>query len=313
MSQLTLLVILGLAMSGGDIAKVNEIKKSANDAIRNGDYQTALADYQRLVHELRYETPEVKLNLANTFALLEQQNPSYTDSAKRYYTHVAAESSDKRLLTDAYTQLGIFQARNQQKKQELQKSLNYFKKALRNDPTNEEARYNYELVKKLLEQEEQNHEQNKDQQKEENKEDQQQQDSDQSKEQNQNDQQQQNKDKEGNKEQEQQKNQQQQERKQEGKQKEESEQKGEEQKKEEQARKQNKSNQQEQGKEGEKSKEERMREELEELQNMRLEQINISKEKMEEIMKSFREQEVQFFQQQRQHKEKQPDRSKPDW
>jgi len=68
----------------------------------------------------------------------------------------------------ANQQLGVMANR----KGKFEEALNYFKNALKADPTNEEARFNYEIVKKKLEEkkkQEEQQKQNKDQKKDDQK------------------------------------------------------------------------------------------------------------------------------------------------
>ena len=59
----------------------------------------------------------------------------------------AEDAPDKKVSSMAYNNRGVFKVNDKK----LEESLEFFKDALRKDPSNEEARYNYELIKKYLE------------------------------------------------------------------------------------------------------------------------------------------------------------------
>ena len=73
-----------------------------------------------------------------------------TTNAMQYYSRVLASENDN-LRSVAYQQMGVIQ----QMKQKMNEALNAFKNALKSNPANEDARYNYELLKKLLNEQEQ--------------------------------------------------------------------------------------------------------------------------------------------------------------
>ncbi len=77
-----------------------------------------------------------------------------TATAQRNYG-LLTSSEDRSLQSVAYQQIGVV-ASNQKKYKE---ALAVFKESLKANPANEEARYNYELVKKLLEQQQNQEEQ----------------------------------------------------------------------------------------------------------------------------------------------------------
>jgi len=58
----------------------------------------------------------------------------------------AASASNKNVKSQALSQLGVMA----HTKNNLDESLTRFKEALKADPTNEDARYNFELIKKII-------------------------------------------------------------------------------------------------------------------------------------------------------------------
>ncbi|MFP4293404.1 MAG: tetratricopeptide repeat protein, partial [Cyclobacteriaceae bacterium] len=137
-----LLSIMTVAGVIDNIATVNRLKKEAEQAYKNGDYATAVTHYRTLVDSLNVQDDNVKLNLAHSLI-----QAGDTISARRNYSTLV-RSSQPEVKSVAYQQLGIIAS----EQQEYEESLASFKEALKANPANEEARYNYELVKQLMEQ-----------------------------------------------------------------------------------------------------------------------------------------------------------------
>jgi hypothetical protein len=282
-----ILVVFTLAGVIDNIATVNRLKKEAEQAYKNGDYSTAIAHYQTLLDSLNVQDDNIRLNLAHSLI-----QAGDTISAQRNYSSLV-RSSNKNVKSVAYQQMGVIASDQQQ----YEDALNIFKESLKADPTNEEARYNYELVKELLkkqqeqqQQDQQNQDQQQDQQ---DKQDQEQQDQQQ---QDQQDQQQQ----EGEQGEQSEENQQ--------GQKQEQQQEGERDESPQDADEQD-AQQGEQQQEGEKSDEEQSASPISE----RLKEMNISEEKARMILEAMRNNEMQYIQQNRRRPDKPRDRTKPDW
>lgn len=132
-----------LAVSVTDIrkiAQVNKIKSMAEEAFKNGDYATAIDSYRLLTDSLSVDEDPVLLNLANAYFLQKD-----TTSAAQYYSRLLA-SNDAPIRSQAFQQIGVIN--KQQNKNDL--ALMAFKEAIKSDPTNEDARYNYELLRKIM-------------------------------------------------------------------------------------------------------------------------------------------------------------------
>ncbi len=246
------------------IAYINRLKKEAETAYKSESYQEAVKKYSVLVDSLGQREDKMLLNLSNAYF-----KANDTTNAKYLYNQLI-NTDNNSIKSLAYQQLGIL-ANNQNKYEE---SLYYFKNSLKADPGNEDSRYNYELLKKLLENQQNQNQQN--QQKDQNQ-DQQDQEQDQQKDQ-ENDQKQE--------EQESQQNKQQQE---------EQQQQNEEQSQEEQ----------------QKSEEQKENENPPQPQN--LEDMKISEEMAKKILEAMRNNEIQYLQQQRRKPTKPRDSGKPDW
>ena len=271
---LTWLLLLTSLTDPGKISKVNTLKEQARKAYNAGDYTSAIEKYRMLKDSLQVSEDEVSLNLANAYF---QKND--TTTALTEYQPLLT-SANNTIRSKANQQVGILN--NRQGK--FEEALNHFKQAIKADPANGDARYNYEMLKKKLEEKKKQEEeqQKKDQQKD-------------NKPQDQKDQQ---------KKDEQQKKEQQQ--KQENQDK--SEKKDEQSEKEEQKKEEQKS---EQEKESEKSSEEKK--DTPPSVSEKLQQMKISEEKAKMLLEAMKNQEVQYLQQNKRKATKPKDKGKPDW
>lgn len=130
------------------IARVNKLKKAAASAYANGDYATAISTFKTLTDSMGINDDAVLINLANAFYLTQD-----TSRAIQYYARVLG-SDQANLRSSAYQQIGVIL----QQQNKLKEALNNFKLALKSDPGNEDARYNYELLKKILDEQQQQQE-----------------------------------------------------------------------------------------------------------------------------------------------------------
>lgn len=313
MKQLFVMLMILLATDPSEIAMHNRLKGKARQAYENKDYKTAARNYSQLYDTLGMTDPAIGLNLAHSYYAMGD-----TANARLKYQAVAASDNPK-LKSIAYQQLGVMT----KKPETLNESLNYLKSALKADPSNEAARYNYEVVKKQIEDQKNNQDQNKNDQnqqnqdqqqdKDQNKQDQNKQDQDQNKEGGDQDKQgDQNKD-EQNKDQQ---NKDQKDQKDQGK--EGDQQKKEDQQKGDQKDKKGEKDQQQdqQPQQGDKSKEDQNQKDQQSPNlstKQKLEQMNISEEKAKMILDAMKNNEIQYIQQQQRKATKSQDSSKPDW
>lgn len=263
----------------GKISRINTLKSEARKAFNAGDYQTAIGKYQMLKDSLLVNEDEIKLNLAHAYYQLK-------DSAQAISTYQEATASiDNTIRSKANQQLGIIH--NQQGK--FEEALNNFKQAIKADPNNMDARYNYEMLKKKLEekkkQEEEEQQKQKDQPK--NKEDQKKED-EKKDEQNKNDKE-----------------------------------KNEQNKKEDQKKSENKDEQSKEEKKDEKQKKDEQQKDSEKPSeekketppsvSEKLQQMKISEEKAKMLLEAMKNQEVQYLQQNKRKATKPKEKGKPDW
>jgi hypothetical protein len=275
----------------GKIAKANAAKERAEEAFYKGNFEKVVEHYSYLLDSLNYESPEAELNRAHAYFQLKD-----TVNAFDAYRRVS-DVSNPQLKSKAMLQMGNLS----EMQKEYKSALSFYKEALKADPTNNKARYNYELLKKKMQEQEKKDQENKEQQ---NK-DQDQQDQDKKDQQSKENKDSENQEKEENQE------------------KSQEEQKAEDQQKKDDAEKQDgKQNEQEKGKEQE-QKEQQQKEgeekkdgeeqEISPSTKQKLEDMNISEEKAKMILEALRNKESQYFQQLRKKATKKQDSGKPDW
>lgn len=266
-----LLILLALFVDPGKIGQVNSLKSQAKEAYLKGDYKTAISKYRTLVDSLGVTEDEVKLNLANAY--FEAKDTANTAMSYQPLT----QSQNSKIRSVAHQQLGVLS--NRENKHE--EALASFKQALKADPTNEDARYNYEMVKKKLEEQKKKEEEQKKNdpnQKEENKDKQ--------------DQQQDQKDKQDQKEQQDKKDQQN--------------------KEQQEKQKQDEQKKQQEEQQSEEKKEQDKKETPQSVKD-KLKEMEMSEEKAQMILEAMKNQEIQYLQQNKRKATKPKDRTKPDW
>ncbi|MDZ7607447.1 MAG: tetratricopeptide repeat protein [Cyclobacteriaceae bacterium] len=141
MKWIGLFLILAITGSGiNQIAKINSMKREAEKAYAAKDWDKAIAALGFLTDSLGVQEDEVFMNLGN--AWLQKEDPAV---AAGYYERIL-RTDNKQMLSRALQQLGVI-SQSQDKSDE---ALANFKAALKADPANEEARYNYELLKQIV-------------------------------------------------------------------------------------------------------------------------------------------------------------------
>jgi hypothetical protein len=261
-----LALMLALLADPLKLSRINEAKREAREAYEKGDYATAIRQYRYLTDSLGVDEDEIQLNLAHAY--YQSDDSVHTRSAYERVTR----SGDARLRSTAYQQLGVMaNAANRP-----EEALNLFKEALRANPSNADARYNYELVKKKLEeQKKQDQEQKKD------KKDQQ----DQKK-----DQQNQNQD-----------------------QKQDQKEKQQDQQKQQQQREQQEKQEQEKQQQSRPQEQEKQQQQTDPSLSDKLKEMKISEEKARMILEAMKNNEVQYLQQNKRKATKPNEKGKPDW
>lgn len=150
-----LIVILALLSSLENdplkTGKINKAKREAKQLYISGDYKGAISKYKYLTDSLGVKETELDLNLANAYYLTKD-----TVNAMSLYQNLTA-GNDPVVRSKANQQLGIMTY----KSGKHEEALSYFKQAVKAHPENEDARQNYEMLKKKLEDKKKKEEQQK--------------------------------------------------------------------------------------------------------------------------------------------------------
>jgi Ca-activated chloride channel homolog len=276
-----------------EIALINTYKKNAEKSFLSNDFSNAASQYRFLIDSLQIDEDAIKLNLGHAY-----QQLGDTSSARTYYNQ-ATLTNDHNLKSIAYQQLGVMSKASSN----LNESLNYLKASIKANPSNTDARYDYELVKKLLEQRKDQNQSDQDENKE--QQDQEQQDQEQQ-----------------NQEQQDQEQQDQEQQDQEQQDQEQQDQDGDADEKKEQEQKEAADQQEKKPEEEAKDAESAQNEEEEKADEneqrnqdieQKLQEMNISPEKAEMILEAMKNGEIQYIQQQKRKPTEKPDKGKPDW
>lgn len=274
------------------IGRINSAKSEARKAYVAGDYKGAVQKYRYLTDSLNVQEDEVMLNLANAYF----QTNDTTNASATYQSLIASTKSDVR--SKAQQQLGVMNHRQGK----LEEALNNFKQAIKADPNNIDARYNYEMLKKKLEEQKKKQEQDQKNRDKENKEEQQKdkkENKDQQKDQQKKDQEKKDQEKKDQQKKDQEKKDQQ-EKDQQQKDKEEQEKKDKEQKEKQDAEK-------------DQQKDKSEKKDASPQLSEKLQQMKMSEEKAKMILEAMKNQEIQYLQQNKRKATKPRAKDKPDW
>ena len=139
----------------------NDLTWEGNKQLSENKFIEAEMDYRRAIAKSD-ENAAARYNLGNAY----YNNETYSEAFGRF-KEAGEAATDKNEKHVAYHNMGnVFM-----KRKEYDKAVEAYKEALRNDPTDEETRYNLALAKEMLKKEEQENEQNKDNQDKEDKKD----------------------------------------------------------------------------------------------------------------------------------------------
>lgn len=140
-SNLTLAIFLLIPASWTRVSKLNSAIDVAAASYAKADYELSVSTHQILIDEFGYASPELDYNLGLSYEYAEKLEEAST------YFDKASISSNKMLASFAFNQGGVLLGN----KKEYEPALSKFKSALIQDPTNEVARHNYELLARWLE------------------------------------------------------------------------------------------------------------------------------------------------------------------
>ena len=140
---MNLILIIFIAFNNFNINRVDEINKlfkSAENSFINEDYKNAIEDYKILIDSFEISNEKVYLNLAHSYFLIND-----TLNAIENYNY-ASLTKDEKIKSIAFQQLGNIN----ESKNNLEEALNYYKNSIISDNTNNDSKFNYELVKKKI-------------------------------------------------------------------------------------------------------------------------------------------------------------------
>ncbi len=158
MKQILFILFFAIAFSSLSFSQkqVRKDIREGNKEYKQGSFTDAEIDYRRAL-EGNARSTEAAYNLGNS--LYKQQK---LQEALEQYQAIVNNETDKNKLSKAWHNTGnVFLATG-----DLPKSIAAYKNALRNNPKDEETRYNLALAQKMLE-DQQNEDQQQDQQKQE--------------------------------------------------------------------------------------------------------------------------------------------------
>ena len=133
----------------------NKYIAEAQEALSENDFASAEASYRKAIAKDPSNT-NAKYNMGNLYYTKEKSLNA--EERLKQAAEIAATKSDKHRI---YHNLG----NSYMQQKNYQGAVDAFKNALRNDPTDEETRYNLALAKKMLEKEQQNQQGDQDQNK----------------------------------------------------------------------------------------------------------------------------------------------------
>lgn len=150
--QIKFMMCLLLVLQAGQLSAqtYREYMRGGNRLYRDSAYTDAEVDFRKAV-ELNPRYALARYNLANT--LLFQQKPK--EAMKEYEQAVKLETNKAR-LSDNYHNMGVIL----QSQKQYGPAIECYKNALRNDPSDDESRYNLVLCQHLLKNSPQDQEQN---------------------------------------------------------------------------------------------------------------------------------------------------------
>ncbi|GAA0872651.1 hypothetical protein GCM10009117_17980 [Gangjinia marincola] len=139
-------------MSFGQNKEVEKAKKEARetsiqymeeaeDALSENDFASAEANYRKAI-ATDPENTEAKYNMGNLY-----YNKEYTANAQGKYTTAGKNATEKALRHKSFHNQG----NTFMKQKQYDKAVEAYKNALRNNPTDDETRYNLALAKSMLE------------------------------------------------------------------------------------------------------------------------------------------------------------------
>ncbi|GAA0879973.1 hypothetical protein GCM10009119_29430 [Algoriphagus jejuensis] len=152
-SKLILAVLLLIPSSWTRVTRLNDAITTAEQSYASANYEQSVTDHMVLVNEFEYKSSELSFDLG-----LSHHYSEKVDEALTWYDQTT-QSPNKKLASFAFNQSGVITGN----KKEYEAALSKFQSSLIKDPTNEQARYNYEMLARWMQRDEErkNQDQNK--------------------------------------------------------------------------------------------------------------------------------------------------------
>jgi tetratricopeptide (TPR) repeat protein len=171
------LPLTGLAQEGEKydpkaLRASEELTREANEELAENDFVDAEANYRRAISK-SVENPVAPYNLGNAYYNKESYGEAFGS-----FKEAGERAAEKQQKHKAFHNMGNVYM----KQKDYQKAVEAYKEALRNDPADEETRYNLALAKELLkkdQEQQKNNEDNEDEQKQDDQENKEEQNQDQ--------------------------------------------------------------------------------------------------------------------------------------
>lgn len=132
------------------IDEINKLTNSAEKSFFSKNYDESIRNYKTLIDSLDYSNEKIYLNLAHSYLLSND-----TLNAIENYNFASLTENNK-IKSIALQQLGNINEKNKK----LDEALSFYKESIIADNNNEDSKYNYELVKRRIEEEKKKNQQN---------------------------------------------------------------------------------------------------------------------------------------------------------
>ena len=138
-----------------NIDEINRLTKEAEFYFKNKEYEKSITNYEILIDSFEVSDEKVFLNLAHSHFL----NGDTTAALENYnYTTITDNNKVKSI---ALQQIGNIN----NNKNKLEEALDFYKESIISDNNNLDSKFNYELVKRKIEDQKNDQEKNKDKEK----------------------------------------------------------------------------------------------------------------------------------------------------
>ena len=138
--------IILILLNINNIDEINRLTKEAEIYFKNEEYDKSIANYKILIDSFDVTNEKIYLNLAHSHFLSND-----TAKALENYTYATITDNNK-IKSIALQQIGnINESRNK-----LEEALDFYKESIISDNNNIDSKFNYELVKKKIQEQKEN-------------------------------------------------------------------------------------------------------------------------------------------------------------